>query len=170
MSLQWLNQSEQILFGRHIAPEVETLLQHAAYTSSIDETLAETKLWHAQQMHPEQLEVYIVIYKYYFYHSRLQEALQTLRQAIHAAAEVGGFPADWHEVKADSCNWGNNESPQKVYLYSLKALSFILLRLGSADMSYQILQKLYEIDPLVQTGSMVMRELGHEIRDEENRP
>lgn len=168
MSLQWLNQSEQILFGQNIAPEVDAILQQAVYASSFDDELAEKKLWQAQQMYPEQLEVYVAIYKFYIHHARLQEALQTLRQAIHAAAKACGLPANWQEVSVSSCDWNDDESPQRVYLYSLKALSSVLLRLGSVDESYQILQKLYEIDPQDQTGSSVIHELARRIRDEED--
>jgi hypothetical protein len=68
----------------------------------------------------------------------------------------------------DSCDWNDAESPQRVYLYSLKALSSILLRLGSVDESYRILQKLYDIDPQDQTGSSVIHELARRVKGEEN--
>jgi len=167
MTLQWLNQSEEILFGRHIAPEVNALLQQAVHASSFDDELAEQKLWQAQQTYPEQLEIYIALYKFYFYRGRLQEAHQVVRQALIAAAQAGGFPGDWNALRVDSSDWSETESPQRVYLYSLKALSFILLRLGSVDESYRILEKLYEIDPYDQTGATVIRELAKGLMDEE---
>lgn len=167
MALQWLNEGEQILFGRHISPEVNALLQQAVHASSFDDQLAEQRLWQAQQMHPEQLEVYIAIYKFYFYRKRLAEAHQTVRQALQAAAEAGNFPADWRQLSADTTDWAGTESPQRVYLYSLKALSFILLRIGGVDESYAILEKLYEIDPQDHTGASVIRELARGIMDGE---
>lgn len=167
MTMQWLNQSEQILFGRNIPPEIDILLQQAVYASSFDDSLAEKKLWEAQQLNPSQLEVYIAIYKFYFYRGRLKEAMQTVRQALDAAAKVGGFNPDWRKLRQDSTDWSAPESPQRVYLYSLKALGFILLRLGSVDESYQILEKLYQIDPYDQTGASVIRELAKGVMQEE---
>lgn len=153
MTVPWLNESEQILFGLHIAPEIKALLQQALYASSFDDKRAEQRLWHAQQMHPRQLEIYIVIYKFYLHRGRLAEAHQTLRQAMAAAAEAGGFPADWMVLHANTTEWRGAEIPQRVYLYSLKALGFILLRMGGVDESYRILEKCYEIDPGDQPGA-----------------
>jgi hypothetical protein len=167
VTLPWFNESEHILFGRDISAEINTLLQHAAHASSFDEKRAEQRLWRVQQMHPRQLVVYIVIYKFYLFRGRLAEAHQTLRQAMVMAAEEGGFAADWTALHADATAWHSPDGPQRVYLYCLKALSVILQRMGGVDESYRIVKKLYEIDPGDQTGASVMRMLARDVMQEE---
>lgn len=159
MALPWLNKSEQILFTQHLPEQISGLLQQAAYFSSFGEKRAEEQLWQAQQLFPQQLELYIVIYKFYLYHARLAEAHQTLHQALRVAAEAGGFPADWRILHAHTTNWRSPDIPHRVYLYSLHALVSLLQRMGSVSKSYQVIEKLYEIDAGDQNGSRVMQVL-----------
>jgi len=146
MTLPWLNMSEDTLFTRHLPEELSTLLRQSAYASSYDDKRAEKMLWQAQQMHPEQLELYVVIYKFYLFNGRLAEAHQTLRQAMIAAAEVGDFPADWKVINSNSTNWCATDMPHRLYLYCLRELALLLQRMRSVDESYEVVQKLYEID------------------------
>lgn len=146
MTLPWFNQSEEILFAQDLPAELGTLLQQAAYASSYDDKRAEQMLWQAQQLHPQQLELYIAIYKFYLFRARLAEAHQTLHQGMIAAAEAGGFPADWKVIRSNSTDWYATDMPHTIYLYSLRELVLLLQRMRAVEESYAVMQKLYEID------------------------
>jgi len=55
--------------------------------------------------------------------------------------------ARWQQATAASCDWSDTLSPQHFYLFSLKALSFILLRQQRRRESDEILAKLNALDP-----------------------
>ncbi|EIJ41098.1 hypothetical protein BegalDRAFT_0175 [Beggiatoa alba B18LD] len=167
MSISYLFPDDTVLFGQNIPPEIDLLLQQAvkAYDNTEE---SERLLWQAQQMKPEQLEVYIALYKFYFYKYRLDEARRVAELSLAMCAKVGGFDADWTHLTIDSANWSNPEGAERVYLYTLKALSFIRLRqLRFADAD-QVLTKLQELDPLDQVGSSVLRDVASSFEEEVN--
>ena len=55
------------------------------------------------------------------------------------------------------------ESPQRVYLYTLKALSFIYLRLEMLELSTSILNKLEVLDPMDVVGWSVIRDVAKRV-------
>jgi hypothetical protein len=54
------------------------------------------------------------------------------------------------------------DGPQHFYLFTLKALAFIRLRLGRPGESLALLNKLSELDPGDSVGSSVIRDLANE--------
>lgn len=155
---QLLFPKEQVLFAPNIAPEVNALLQSAVHAYD-DTERAESLLWQAHELDPDQLEVYIALYKFYFYKYRLDEAQQVTEQALAHAARLGGFPADWQALTPDSANWSVFDGPERIYLYSLKALGFIRLRRMDFEGGEAILNKLTELDPQDCVGGSVLLEL-----------
>lgn len=127
--------------------------------SYADTQLAETLLWQAQKMAPDALPVYFSLYKFYFYKGNLEQAELSARMALLAAAMRGGFNADWHSLQADSADWQDYDAPSHFYLFSLKALAFIRLRIGDVTESSAILAKLMEIDPADSVGASVIRSI-----------
>jgi len=120
---------------------------------------AEAILWSAQAMYPKCLPIYFALYKFYFHRGRLDAAEQATRLALDAAAAAGGFNPDWHGVTPATADWDETLAPQHFYLFSLKALAFIRLRLGDRRECLAILQKLAEIDPGGSVGATVIRDL-----------
>lgn len=147
-----------VRFGGTVPAEVDLRLTMAA-ASYRDAISAEVLLLDAQSLDPACLPVYYALYKFYFHRSRLTEAERIALQALVAAARQAGFPADWQRLTPRSADWAATGEPQHFYLFSLKALAFIRLRLGRADEARAILAKLAELDPLDTVGAAVIRAL-----------
>lgn len=150
--------SSRPLFGGEASPDVASLLERAMH-SYADTQLAETLLWQAQRMDPDALPVYFSLYKFYFYKGNLEQAELAARMALLAAAMRGGFNADWRALQADTADWLDYAAPSHFYLFSLKALAFILLRRGDVAESSAILAKLAELDPGDSVGASVIRSI-----------
>lgn len=157
MNFVSLNQ-DGIDFGFDIPTEVNSLLQEAIQNYHNTE-YAERTLWHAYEMAPECLGTYIALYKFYFTKKDIEQAEQVALIGLDEAARQGGFIPDWRKLAADSSDWSGTTTPQRFFLYTLKALAFIRLRLGKLDNARAILAKLAELDPDDQVGSSVIADL-----------
>ncbi|WP_124704014.1 hypothetical protein [Sulfuriferula multivorans] len=120
---------------------------------------AEFLLCSAQALAPECLPVYFSLYKFYFYKRMLPQAEKAALQGLEIAARQGGFTPDWTQLDAHSTDWRRVDAPQHFYLFTLKALAFIRLRLGQSEDSHALLAKLQELDPLDTVGGSVIRDL-----------
>ena len=120
---------------------------------------AEFLLCTAQALAPECLPVYFALYKFYFYKRMLPQAEEVALQALEIAARQGEFVPDWTQLDAHSADWRRVDAPQHFYLFTLKALAFILLRLGRSEDSHALLAKLQELDPLDTVGWSVILDL-----------
>ena len=157
---------ERVMFGVNIPERINVCLQQAVAAYD-DPKQAERLLWQAQQMDPNQLEVYVALYKFYFYKNLLEEAEGAVFVALKKSAELGEFNADWNKLTASSTDWFSHETPQRLYLYALKALSFIRLRQSNVADAENILGKLMELDPTDQVGGSVLQQLARAMRDED---
>lgn len=156
---------DRVMFGVNIPAEINALLQRAVAANN-DPPLAESLLWQAQKLDPTQLEVYVALYKFYFYKNRVSEAEAVVLQSLRQSAELGGFSADWNELTPSSTDWFSIANPQRLHLYALKALSFIRLRQSDVDGAENILTKLRELDPTDQVGGSVLQQLASAMRDD----
>jgi hypothetical protein len=86
---------------------------------------------------------------------------------LKQSAEVGRFQADWSQLTPTSTDWLSRENPQRLYLYALKALSFIRLRQNDLDSAESILLKLHELDPTDQVGGSVLRQMAEAMREDD---
>ena len=149
---------DSVRFGGTVPPAVDQRLTMAA-ASYHDAKTAEALLLDAQSIDPTCLPVYFALYKFYFYKSRLNEAEDITRQALVTSAAQADIPEDWRQLAFGSSDWSATDQPQHFYLFSLKALAFIRLRLGHGDEAQAILTKLEELDPLDTVGASVIRAL-----------
>lgn len=120
---------------------------------------AEQALKHTLEDHPGHLASYIDLCKLYFYSTRLAEAEQVARAALIEAAAQGGFAPDWRHVEGGGDAWKASDGPHRVYLYMLKALAFIRMRLGDVDGGRDILAHLSRLDPDDLVGGSVVGDL-----------
>ncbi len=158
MTISLLFPEEGVLFGTQVPPEINALLQQAVAAYE-DTERAESLLLEARRRAPRQLEVYIALYKFYFYKFRLEQAETAAGEALIRCAELGGFSQNWRDLTPGGADWRVAEGPPRVYLYTLKALSFIRLRRGDSATAGEILEKLRELDPEDQVGAEVLRDL-----------
>lgn len=165
-TVSWLQvPGEGVMFGRNIPGPIDSLLQQAVAAYE-DTERAESLLDQAYRLDPEQLEVYIARYKFYFYKLRLEEAEAVAREALQRAATQGGFEADWAQLTPASADWSCGEGPERMYLYTLKALGFIRLRRMDFVGGESILDKLAQLDPEDQVGGSVLIQLAEGLREQ----
>jgi len=153
---------ERIVFGRNIPPQVNACLQEAVACAD-DFDRSRELLYRARQMKPDQLEVYIALYKICFYRGHFDEAEQVALDALQQSAKDAGFDNDWQQLNPDSTDWTVNEGPARLYLYSLKALAFICLRKGQHDVALQVLKKLQQLDSNDLVGGSVIMDLAQAL-------
>lgn len=146
------------LFGSDASPAVRSLLKQAAAVQK-DVARAEALLWTAQALDPDCLATCFALYKFYYYKGRLADAEKAARLALRTAARRGGFEADWILLDERSADWRDTLGAAHFYLFSLKALAFIRLRMGFPTEATAILDKLAEIDPSDRIGACVIREV-----------
>lgn len=149
-----------IATGFAAPPAIDATLREAA--SCYDDTAkAEALLWTALKADPQCLGSHFSLYKFYFYKRKLKQAEEVALLGLETAARQGGFSPDWTQLDAQTCDWRRVDAPQHFYLFTLKALAFMRLRLGRADESHALLAKLHELDPLDSVGASVIRDLAH---------
>ena len=139
-------------------PLIDETLRQAANCYA-DTEKAEFLMWTALKADPQCLGSYFSLYKFYFYKRMLNEAEGVALLGLGTAARLGGFDPDWKKLDARSADWQRVDAPQHFYLFTLKALAFIRLRLGFADESHALLAKLQELDPHDSVGASVIRDL-----------
>jgi hypothetical protein len=149
---------ERVSFGRVIPAEVNVLLQQAAAHAD-DFDRSECALLAARRVAPGQLEVFIALYKLYFYRGLVEQAEQVVRETLQTAADSGAFDADWRRLTRTGVDWQVCEGPARVYLYTLKALSFIRLRRNDSRGAAELLAALARLDPDDQVGADVLRDM-----------
>lgn len=126
---------------------------------------AEQALRNTLDLHPGHLETYVDLCKLYFYSKRLTEAEQVARAALIEAAAQGGFDPDWRKLVPHGSGWQESSSPQRVYLYMMKALAFIRMRRLDLEGGQEILSHLRRLDPDDLVGGSVVGDLASAVRD-----
>ena len=158
MGGQVLFHSEEIYFGDNIPADVKHVLLEATRVYP-DLAATEALLEKAHDMAPRQLEVYYARYKFYFYNKRLELAEKVARQGLKEAALQAGFDEDWTSLDQDATNWSQPDDTVRFYLYTLKALGFILMRQERFSESESVLKNLARLDQLDHVGGSVVKDI-----------
>ncbi|MGD0959597.1 MAG: hypothetical protein ABSB19_07305 [Methylomonas sp.] len=159
---------DRVLFNPNLPEQVNVLLQAGVLANHADKPRAEQLFKQAQQLDRSCLQTYFALYKFYFYQGRLLEAQTEVLAGLEEAALQGGFPADYRRLADETGHWDMYAGETGLfYLYTLKALAFIKLRLSEADEARQILILLRGLDPEDRCGGSVVMQLAHAL-DEEN--
>ena len=132
-------------------------LLEAALARSTHPTEVEKLLRQHLLNEPDYLPAYFALYKLLFRQSRLAEAEEIARNAMDRGARLGGFPPNWQHLAPNTADWSMIHSPAHFYLFTLKALSFILLRRKRLDECREVLEKIGELDPHDLIGASVIR-------------
>ena len=147
-----------VALGFATPPLIDATLRKAAECYA-DTTQAEFLLWTALKADPDCLGSYFSLYKFYFYKRVLRDAEEVALLGLETAARQGGFSVDWTQLTPASVDWQRVDAPQHFYLFTLKALAFMRLRLGRPDECKALLDKLLELDPHDSVGASVIRDL-----------
>lgn len=158
---------ERVLFSPHLPEAVNQLLQQAVAASHAEKPLAEKLFKQARQLDPSCLQTYFALYKFYFYQGRLREAEREVLAGLEQAALQGNFPADFRQLAARAAEWDMYGSEAALfYLYTLKALAFIKLRLDLADEAREVLAALAVLDQQDKSGASVIMQLSAALEPE----
>lgn len=155
---------DDLTFNSELSVDVKFLLEEAR-RSCDDREKTFALLEKAHRLAPDQLEVYFRYYKYLFYNKRLTQAETIARKGLAEAARQAGICADYLSHTPATAGWYNSEGALRFYLFTMKALAFILLRQERLAESEVILNKLTELDPEDQVGSSVIRHLAMSLRE-----
>ncbi|CAN0620879.1 conserved protein of unknown function [Burkholderia multivorans] len=143
------------LFGGDAPPSVRHLID-SVRGAARDKVGA--ALWTAVLSAPRSLPAYYLLYKFHAGAGELTEAHQVASKALAVAAEQARLARDWRMVRADDADF-SRPGPARFWLFTLKALAFIHLRLDERDAARALLAKLRAIDPLDRVGFGVVEAL-----------
>ena len=109
---------------------------------------AELPLLKAYFLAPESLNVLVALNRFYYYQHRLEEALSATTKALVVIRPTISFPEDWHELQPNHVNDvpANLLTEVRMYLFTLKAVGFLNMRLENLDLSQAIFEKLVSLD------------------------
>jgi len=129
---------------------------------------AESLLLKALQLAPEELEIYIAIYKFYFYKKHFNSAEHFANLTLNVAAKQSGIDSEWVKLTTSSCDWLNPSNAQRVFLYTMKAIGFIYLRTKRLQQGENILSKLLALDINDLVGGSVVMSLAQTLLESED--
>lgn len=135
------------------AAEQQLRLASANYA---DDSKAEMHLALAKAIAPNHLVVYVGEYRYYFYKTRLQEALSVAEACIVAVANELGIPSKWHDVLPEHAAFNSDDPALRFYLFVLKAYAYLLLRLNRIAEGTLAADKLLELDQQNKIGGQLL--------------
>jgi tetratricopeptide (TPR) repeat protein len=158
-------EAKDLYFDRPDAPEVEGLIRKAAEDYSSD---AELPLLRAYFLAPESLNVLVALNRFYYYQHRLEDALSATDKALEVLRPMIGFPEDWQALQQRHIDEVSPDLLTRVrmYLFTLKAIGFLNMRLHRLDLSQSIFEKLVELDRMDRIGAKGLLELLHQCRAE----
>lgn len=141
------------LFGGEVPPQVKHLVDQARQAADAKQALA--LLWTAQVCAPECPALYYLLYKFYARHADFDQAEQAALKGLEVAASQAGLPDDWRVVDPSMADF-QSPGPARFWMFTLKALAFIRLRLKDPDSARFYLDKVQELDPLGGSGAGVI--------------
>jgi hypothetical protein len=157
---------ERVMFSPNMPAQVNNLLQAAVAASSVDQSRAEQLFLQAQALDNQCLQTYFALYKFYFFQKRLVDAERIVIAGLEEAARQGGFPSDYRLLVKSPNKWDLDTNDIALfYLYTLKALAFIKLRLGFTIDAQSVLSHLEQLDPKDLSGASVIMDLAARITE-----
>lgn len=141
--------------GLTVPPAAERALQEAS--ACFGDAQAElAALMRAQQAAPEHPAVLIAFYRYHFYGHRLQPARAVARRALVVGARALGLPEVWRDVPRQALPGARHESRTRFFLFALKGLAYLSLRLGDTVEARDALSLLRVLDPDDHVGAALL--------------
>ncbi|MFZ2170894.1 MAG: hypothetical protein WAW61_14810 [Methylococcaceae bacterium] len=129
---------------------------------------AELPLLKAYFLAPESLNVLVALNRFYYYQHRLEDALNATHKALAVIRPLINFPEDWRDLQQSHINDApaNLLTQVRLYLFTLKAIGFLNMRLEYLDVSQSIFEKLVALDSKDRIGAKGLLELVNKRKDE----
>lgn len=152
-------EAQNLYFDEPDVPGVKELIASAADGYATGE--AELLLLKAYFLAPGSLNVLVALNRFYYYQHRLEDALLATLKALAVIRPIIDFPDQWQNLQTGHIT----EAPShlltqvRLYLFTLKAIGFINMRLGRLVLSQQIFEKLVAVDSKDRIGAKGLLEL-----------
>ena len=152
-------EAQGLYFENKDTPEVENMITTAAENYASGE--AELPLLRAYFLAPNSLNVLVALNRFYYYQHRLDDALAATLKALTVIRPLIDFPEDWRELQPHhlSDTPANLLTQVRLYLFTLKAIGFLNMRLELLDVSKSIFEKLVYLDGKDRIGAKGLLEL-----------
>lgn len=152
-------EAKDLYFQQEDSQEVQGLIQYASELYSSGE--AELPLLQAFLRAPDSLNVLVSLNRFYYYQHRLEEALLISERALGLIRREIAFPDDWRQLEMMHIS----EAPKdwltriRLYLFTLKSIGFLNMRMENLELSRGIFEKLVALDDKDRIGAKALLEL-----------
>jgi tetratricopeptide (TPR) repeat protein len=151
--------ARDLYFETEDSEDVQKLIRSASelYGSGA----AELPLLQAYLRAPESLNVLVALNRFYYYQHRLAEALLIAEKALTLIRRDLDFPEDWRQLEMEHIS----EAPKdlltriRLYLFTLKSIGFLHLRMKNLALSRGIFERLVMLDDKDRIGAKALLEL-----------
>jgi hypothetical protein len=116
-------------------------------------------LMRAQWAAPEHPAVLIAFYRYHFYGHRLQPARAVARRALRVGARALGLPELWRDAPRAALAGARYDPATRFFLFALKGLAYLSLRLGDSGEAAEALALLRHLDPEDRVGAALLEDV-----------
>ncbi len=142
-----------------LTPEAASELARADRTYQ-EPSRAEAHLRRALALSPDHIEVWVALYRFYFYSGQLQHALSWAERCIERTARELGLPPTWQNIEADGRDFSDFDAVKpRFFLFALKAWGYLQMRLGKVECGRAAAMKLLELDPHDRVGARLLIEV-----------
>jgi hypothetical protein len=152
-------EAKDLYFEQEDSKEVQALIKYASELYAGGD--AELPLLKAYLRAPESLNVLVALNRFYYYQHRLEEALLISERALGLIRRSIDFPEHWQSLELHHIS----EAPKdlltriRLYLFTLKSVGFLNMRLENLALSRGIFEKLVTLDSKDRIGAKGLLEL-----------
>jgi tetratricopeptide (TPR) repeat protein len=150
-------EAEGLYFEQADVEGVKELIAQAAEDYSNGD--AEFPLLRAYFLAPESLNVLVALNRFYYYQHRLEDALSATYKALAVIRASIDFPENWQDLQQQHIDNAANLTKVRLYLFTLKAVGFLNMRLHRLELSQQIFEKLVSLDSKNRIGAQALLDL-----------
>lgn len=139
-------EANDLYFQQEDSAEVEALIKQAG--DNYADGSAELPLLQAFLRAPDSFNVLVALNRFYYYQHRLEDALVISKRFLMLVCQRIELPEDWEQLSMDMIAAIPKEklSWVRTYLFTLKSIGFLNMRLYRLDISQNIFEKLVAVD------------------------
>lgn len=141
---------QRAFFSRTTPVALQQILDSALVETRTD--IKESTLLQARMVWPEEPDTHISLYKFYFVSGEYNKAEAAVWYAMKMAAQMLGISKNYRRLTGSSADWSKRAGPERLYLFSLKALGVCRLRRGRVLAAHTVLHRLSLLDPNDEIG------------------
>jgi len=151
--------AKDLYFEQEDAPDVQSLIKVASELYSSGE--AELPLLKAYLRAPESLNVLVSLNRFYYYQHRLEDALLISEKALTLIRRGIDVPENWQDLQVSHIADAPKDSLARIrlYLFTLKSIGFLNMRMEKLALSRGIFEKLVALDDRDRIGAKGLLEL-----------